>query len=210
MSLGTLFIISAPSGAGKTSLVKALLQRIDGVEVSISHTTRQPRPGERDGSDYRFIDKEAFEALVKAGEFLEYAQVFDNYYGTSRGGVLERLDAGIDVILEIDWQGAHQVRQAISGAVSVFILPPSLEALRERLTSRGQDSVTVIDRRMRDAVNEMSHYHEYDYLIFNDEFDRAVTELQSLFVALRLRRNAQEQRCAGILRGLLEQQGRFE
>ncbi|MCO6413126.1 MAG: guanylate kinase [Thiogranum sp.] len=207
MSLGTLFIISAPSGAGKTSLVKALLQRTDGVEVSISHTTRQPRPGERDGSDYRFIDKEAFEALVKAGEFLEYAQVFDNYYGTSRGGVLERLDAGIDVILEIDWQGAHQVRQAISGAVSVFILPPSLEALRERLTSRGQDSVTVIDRRMRDAVNEMSHYHEYDYLIFNDEFDRAVTELQSLFVARRLRRDAQQQRCGGILAGLLEQQG---
>lgn len=207
MSLGTLFIISAPSGAGKTSLVKTLLQRIDRVEVSISHTTRQPRPGERDGSDYHFIDKTAFEVLVKAGEFLEYAQVFDNDYGTSRGGVLERLDAGIDVILEIDWQGARQVRQAVSGAVNVFILPPSLEALRERLTARGQDSDEIIGRRMRDAVTEMSHYHEYDYLIFNDEFERAVTELQSLFVARRLRREGQQQRCADILAGLLEQQG---
>lgn len=203
MSLGTLFIISAPSGAGKTSLVKALLQRIDRVEVSISHTTRQPRPGERDGSDYHFIDKPAFEVLVKAGEFLEYAQVFDNYYGTSRGGVLERLDAGVDVILEIDWQGARQVRQAVSGVVNVFVLPPSLEALRERLTARGQDSDAIIDRRMLDAVTEMSHYHEYDYLIFNDEFEHAVTELQSLFVALRLRREGQQQRCAGILAGLL-------
>jgi guanylate kinase len=207
MSLGTLYIVSAPSGAGKTSLVKALLQRIDRVEVSVSHTTRQPRPGEIDGSDYHFIDKTAFEALVKAGEFLEYAQVFDNYYGTSRGGVLERLDAGIDVILEIDWQGARQVRPAISGAVNVFILPPSLEALRQRLTSRGQDSDAVIERRMRDALTEMSHYHEYDYLIFNAEFERAATELESLFVARRLRREAQQQRCAGILAGLLEQQG---
>ena len=162
MSLGTLYIVSAPSGAGKTSLVKALLERLRGVEVSVSHTTRAPRPGERDSVDYHFIDKVAFESLVQAGEFLEYAQVFDNYYGTSKASVFERLDAGLDVILEIDWQGARQVARAAPQAVKVFILPPSRDALRERLTARGQDSDTVIERRMRDAVIEMSHYQEYD------------------------------------------------
>jgi guanylate kinase len=207
MSLGTLYIVSAPSGAGKTSLVKALLQRIDGVEVSVSHTTRQPRPGERDGVDYHFIDKTAFESRVNAGEFLEHARVFDNYYGTSRASVVDRLDAGLDVILEIDWQGARQVRKAALQAVNVFVLPPSREALRERLTTRGQDSEAVIDRRMRDAVAEMSHYPEYDYLIFNNEFERAVAELESLFVAQRLRREAQQQRSAAVLAGLLEQPG---
>ena len=205
MSLGTLYIVSAPSGAGKTSLVKALLQRMPDVVVSVSHTTRAPRPGEQDGIDYHFIDKARFEGLVQGGQFLEHAKVFDNYYGTSRSTVFGQLEAGRDVILEIDWQGARQVRQSAPQAVSVFILPPSRAALRERLTGRGQDSEEVIDRRMRDAVSEMSHYDEYDYLIFNDEFERAVFELQALFVSLRLRRVAQQLRHAADLQGLLEQ-----
>ena len=210
MSLGTLYIISAPSGAGKTSLVKALLDRLAGVVVSVSHTTRAPRPGEGDGVDYHFIDKVAFERLVEAGEFLEHAQVFDNYYGTSRAAVLERLDAGEDVILEIDWQGARQVSAAFPEAVRVFILPPSREALRERLTARGQDSEEVISRRMADAVREMSHYDEYHYLIFNDDFDLALAELEALFRARRLRSDAQQQRYRSQLKGLLEPAGRFE
>jgi guanylate kinase len=207
MSLGTLYIISAPSGAGKTSLVKALLERMAGVVVSVSHTTRAPRPGESDGVDYHFIDKTAFERLVEAGEFLEHAQVFDNYYGTSRAAVLERLDAGEDVILEIDWQGARQVSAAFSEAVRVFVLPPSREALRERLTARGQDSEEVISRRMADAVREMSHYDEYHYLIFNDDFDLALAELEALFRARRLRSDAQQQRYGSELKGLLEAAG---
>jgi guanylate kinase len=207
MSLGTLYIISAPSGAGKTSLVKALLERMTGVVVSVSHTTRAPRPGEVDGIDYHFIDKAAFERLVEAGEFLEHAQVFDNYYGTSRAAVLERLDAGEDVILEIDWQGARQVSAAFPEAVRVFILPPSREALRERLTARGQDGEEVISRRMADAVREMSHYDEYHYLIFNDDFDLALAELEALFRARRLRSDAQQQRYGSELKGLLEAAG---
>jgi guanylate kinase len=207
MSLGTLYILSAPSGAGKTSLVKALLERMTGVVVSVSHTTRAPRPGEVDGVDYHFIDKMAFERLVEAGEFLEHAQVFDNYYGTSRAAVLERLDAGEDVILEIDWQGARQVSAAFPEAVRVFILPPSREALRERLTARGQDSEEVISRRMADAVREMSHYDEYHYLIFNDDFDLALAELEALFRARRLRSDAQQQRYGSELKGLLEAAG---
>jgi len=205
MSIGTLYIVSAPSGAGKTSLVKALLQRMPDVVVSVSHTTRPPRPGEQDGVDYHFIDKARFEGLVEGGQFLEHAQVFDNYYGTSRSTVFGQLEAGRDVILEIDWQGARQVRQSAPQAVSVFILPPSRAALRERLTGRGQDSEEVVDRRMQDAVSEMSHYDEYDYLIFNDEFERAVSELQAVFVSLRLRLGAQQLRHVADLQGLLEQ-----
>ena len=206
MSLGTLYIISAPSGAGKTSLVKALLERLPGITVSVSHTTRAARPGEQDGVDYHFTDKTEFERLVQAGEFLEHAQVFDNCYGTRRTTVLERLDAGEDVILEIDWQGARQVFEAFPEAVKVFILPPSRAALQERLTSRGQDSQEVIDRRMSDAISEMVHYGEYHYLIFNDDFDTALLELEALFRARRLRIAAQQQRHATELAGLLEQQ----
>jgi guanylate kinase len=157
--------------------------------------------------DYHFVSKAEFETMVAAGQFLEHAQVFDNFYGTSRVAVAEQLEAGRDVILEIDWQGARQVRHAAPQAVGVFILPPTRETLRERLTARGQDSEQVIERRMRDAISEMSHYGEYHFLIFNDDFEQAVAELQALFVARRLRREAQEQRNAAGLRALLEQIG---
>ena len=202
--IGTLYIVSAPSGAGKTSLVKALLERVAGITVSVSHTTRAPRPGERDGVEYHFIDRERFESLVQAGEFLEHAQVFDNYYGTRRATLVERLEAGEDVILEIDWQGARQVYAAFPQAVKVFILPPSREALLRRLRGRGQDSEAVIGRRMRDAVSEMRHYDEYHYLVFNDDFAAALAELEALFRAQRLRREPQSLRYATELKGLLE------
>jgi guanylate kinase len=207
MSLGTLYIISAPSGAGKTSLVKALLERLSGVVVSVSHTTRAPRPGEQDGVDYHFINKVEFERLVESGDFLEHAQVFDNYYGTRRATVLERLEADEDVILEIDWQGARQVSEAFPQAVKIFVLPPSREALQQRLMSRGQDSDQVISRRMADAINEMRPYEEYHYLIFNDEFDVALAELEALFRARRLRNDAQQRRYHSELKGLLEPLG---
>jgi len=204
MSQGTLYIISAPSGAGKTSMVKALLERLADVVVSVSNTTRAPRPGEQDGVDYHFTDKAEFERLVEAGEFLEYARVFDNYYGTRRATVEAELQAGRDVILEIDWQGARQVASAVSEAVKVFILPPNAAALRERLTARGQDSEDIIERRMRDAISEMSHYDEYHYLIFNDEFETAVDDLRTVFVSRRLRLEPQRRRHASALAGLLE------
>ena len=204
MSSGSLYIISAPSGAGKTSLIKALLERLSDVAVSVSHTTRAPRPGECDGVDYHFIDTPEFESLVEAGSFLEHARVFDNYYGTNRDTVQQRLDAGQDVILEIDWQGARQVRSGFPQAVGLFILPPTRAALQERLTARGQDSDAVIQRRMHDAVTEMSHYSEYDYLVFNDDFNVALQQLESLFIALRLRREAQSARHADDLEHLLE------
>ncbi len=200
---GTLYIVSAPSGAGKTSLVKALLARMDGIRVSVSHTTRPPRPGERDGVDYHFVDRADFERRVEAGDFLEHARVFDNFYGTSRSAVQAQLDAGDDVILEIDWQGARQVRRQFPEAVGVFILPPSLEALRERLTGRGQDPEAVIERRMRDAVSEMAHYDEYDFLVFNDDFETALADLQALFRADRLRLARQAARHADQLAALL-------
>jgi len=207
MSLGTLYILSAPSGAGKTSLVKALLERVSSIVVSVSNTTRAPRPGEVDGTDYHFIDKPEFERLVAAGEFLEHARVFDNYYGTRRVTVQEQLDAGRDVILEIDWQGARQVREAFPQAVGVFILPPSREALRERLQGRDQDSEEIVERRMADAVSEMSHYGEYQYLVFNDVFEDALSEIEMLFRALRLRLDAQQLRHGDELAGLLEPAG---
>jgi len=204
MNTGTLYIISAPSGAGKTSLVKALLDKLAGVTVSVSHTTRAARPGEQDGVDYHFVEKADFERRVADGEFLEHAQVFDNHYGTRRATVLEKLESGGDVILEIDWQGARQVYEAFPQAIRVFILPPSREALRQRLIGRGQDNEDVINRRMADAVSEMSHYKEFDYLVFNDDFDTASGELMALFRARRLRSEAQQQRYASELRELLE------
>ena len=200
---GTLFIFSAPSGAGKTSLVKALLEAMDGIEVSVSHTTRPPRPGEVDGVDYHFVDVPTFEKMVAEGAFLEHARVFDNYYGTARASVEARLRAGVDVILEIDWQGARLVREQFPDAVGVFILPPSREALEARLRGRGQDSDEVIARRMRDAVREMSHYGEFDYLVFNDDFDVALGELQAIVTCQRLATPRQAARHADLLARLL-------
>lgn len=201
--IGTLFIFSAPSGAGKTSLVKALLQTTGYIGVSVSHTTRAPRPGEANGKDYNFISVADFQAMVDQGAFLEHAQVFDNFYGTSQAWVESELAAGRDVILEIDWQGAEQVRRLMPDTVSVFIAPPSIEALRERLQKRGQDNDEVIERRMRDARNEMSHYGEYNYLIINDNFDNTVEELRSIIIARRHRLAAQQIRHADTLKNLL-------
>jgi guanylate kinase len=203
--LGTLFIVSAPSGAGKTSLVRALVSTDPGISVSLSHTTRAPRPGEQDGVHYRFVDRASFEEMVAAGELLEHARVFDNYYGTARAGVDGALAAGRDLVLEIDWQGAQQVRALMPHAVSIFILPPSSATLEERLRGRGQDSAEVIARRLREARSEMAHYAEFDYLVLNDEFDAAIYELRSIVTSRRLRRDAQVRHLAGRLAELLSE-----
>ena len=184
---GILFVVSAPSGAGKTSLLRELVPSDERLVVSVSHATRAMRPGEEDGVHYRFVSTDHFEELVEQGAFLEHAQVFDNYYGTSEAAVREPLAQGLDVVLEIDWQGARQVRQRFPGAVSVFIAPPSIEALRDRLSGRGQDSDQVVERRMADARSELSHYPEYDYLVINDDFDTALAELRAIVTAERLR-----------------------
>ena len=184
---GTLYIISAPSGAGKTSLVKALLEQTDKIVVSVSHTTRGARPGEVDGKDYHFTDVETFREMIAAHAFLEHAQVFDNFYGTSRSSTLDLMERGVDVILEIDWQGAQQVREKMPEAVSIFILPPSREELERRLRGRGTDADEVIARRLGEAVTEMGHYNEFDYLVFNDDFDTALSELRAIVLARRQR-----------------------
>jgi len=184
---GTLYIISAPSGAGKTSLVKALLESTEGIMVSVSHTTRGMRPGEVDGKDYHFTDVETFRSMIGDNAFLEHAQVFDNFYGTSRSSALDRMEQGVDVILEIDWQGAQQVRQKMPEAASIFILPPSREELERRLRGRGTDADEVIARRLGEAVTEMRHYSEFDYLVFNDDFDTALAELRAIVLARRQR-----------------------
>ena len=185
--VGTLFIISAPSGAGKTSLVKALRETTEGLAVSVSHTTRNQRSGEVDGKDYFFVDHDEFQDMVDRGDFLEHARVFDNYYGTSKAGVEANLQNGHDVILEIDWQGARQVRGLMPQSQSIFILPPSLGALESRLRGRGQDADQVIQRRMKDAIAEMSHYGEFDYLIVNDVFSKALSDLQSVVISSRMK-----------------------
>jgi guanylate kinase len=187
MSIGTLFILSAPSGAGKTSLLKALRERDAELQISVSHTTRPMRPGEEDGVHYHFIDQDRFLAKVAQGDFLEHAEVFGNYYGTDEASVRSQLEAGQDTVLEIDWQGAQQVRKRFPEAVSIFILPPSPEALHERLSNRGQDSEEVIQGRMREAVSEMSHYAEFDYLVINDDFEQALDELAAIVTTQRLR-----------------------
>lgn len=200
---GTLYIFAAPSGAGKTSLVKALLETTEKIEVSVSHTTRAPRPGEIDGVNYHFVDQASFQTMVAQGDFLEHAQVFDNFYGTARVNIEQRLTAGMDVILEIDWQGARQVRAQFPDSIGVFILPPSRQSLEERLRGRGQDAQEVIARRMRDAVSEMSHYAEFDYLVINDDFDTALGELAAIVTARRLRTESQAVRHAPLLQMLL-------
>lgn len=186
---GILFIVSAPSGAGKTSLLKALVESTDRICVSVSHTTRAPRPGETDGQHYHFVDTATFERMVAAGEFVEHARVFDNHYGTSSAAVTSDLVAGRDVVLEIDWQGARQVRERFPEAVSVFILPPSVNELRRRLSARGQDAEEVVERRMRDAMGELSHFDEYDYLVVNDRFEAALEDLRAVMRTQRLQKN---------------------
>ena len=198
-----LFIVSAPSGAGKTSLLRELVPADRRLVMSVSHATRALRTGEKDGVHYHFVSIARFEALVEQGAFLEYAKVFDNYYGTAEDAVRTQLAQGLDVLLEIDWQGARQVRQRFSGAVSIFIAPPSIEALRERLSRRGQDSAEVVERRMADARTEISHYLEYDYLVMNDDFDTALAELRAIVAAERLRQPRQTARFSAVLAKML-------
>ena len=204
MARGTLYTISAPSGAGKTSLVNALLADGDNALcVSISHTTRTMRPGEQNGVNYHFVSREQFLSMRNAGDFLESAEVFGNLYGTSRIWVQEQLDQGMDVILEIDWQGAEQVRKLIKPVKSIFILPPSLPTLQERLTGRGQDDEATISGRMQLAKNEISHYGEADYLVINDQFDSALDDLRAIIRAARLEREQQLRNNGALLQDLL-------
>lgn len=184
--IGVLYIVSAPSGAGKTSLVKALLKADPAIRLSISFTTRAPRPGETDGRDYHFVQRDRFQYMLAEGEFLEHAEVYGNFYGTSKGSIAQDLHAGHDVLLEIDWQGAAQVRQHFPDSRSIFILPPSFNALRTRLKGRGQDSDDVIERRLAAAADDVSHAGAFDYIIINDDFDHALADLIAVTRSIRL------------------------
>jgi len=200
---GQLYVISAPSGAGKTSLVKALLESTPNLEVSVSHTTRDIRPGETDGINYHFVDESEFEAIRDANGFFEWAQVFGNFYGTSSQAVQEKLADGIDVILEIDWQGARQVKALVNTAISIFVLPPSTAALRSRLTDRGQDNDEIIEGRMQAARDEIAHYNEADFIVLNDDFKTALCDLQSIVRAHRLSQEKQSRELTGVIADLL-------
>ena len=200
---GTLYTVSAPSGAGKTSLVNALIERTRNLRVSVSHTTRPMRPGEEDGINYHFVDEQAFTRMLEGAEFLEHAQVFGNYYGTSQAWVEQQLVAGTDVILEIDWQGARQVKRLMPETQAIFILPPSRETLIQRLTARGQDDSAIIAARAAEAVEEMSHYVESDFLVVNSDFAQALQELQAIVSCQRLRLDRQQQVLAPLLEELL-------
>lgn len=200
---GNLFIVAAPSGAGKSSLVNAVLARQPGIALSISFTSRAPRPGEADGKHYHFVSTERFRAMVAEGDFFEFAEVHGDLKGTARQSVEPLLDAGHDVLLEIDWQGAQQVREKLDGSISVFILPPSRQALEQRMRKRAQDSEAVIAHRLANAREEMSHFHEFDYVIVNDSFDTAVDELEAIFIAQRLRRGVQARRHEALIGKLL-------
>ena len=191
---GNLFVVVAPSGAGKTSLVNAMLERERNVHLSISHTTRPPRAGEEHGKAYHFIDRPTFEAMIAAGDFLEHADVYGNYYGTSRRWIEQQLQGDHDVLLEIDWQGAAQVRRLFPTMVGIFILPPSLSELRRRLTARGKDAPEVIERRMASAREEISHVLEFEYIIVNESFDVALADLMAVVRAARLSRERQQER----------------
>ena len=206
--LGNLFILAAPSGAGKSSLIKALMEKYEGnsttpMQVSVSHTTRQPRPGEEDGVHYHFVSREQFEALIEQGVFFEYAEVFGNYYGTSRVTIEQTLHRGVDVFLDIDWQGARQVKKLMPDTCGIFILPPSLDVLEQRLNNRGQDSEEVIAGRMAQAVSEMSHFNEFDYVLVNDDFATTLSELEAVVTAQRLRTVKQQMRHQPMLDELL-------
>ncbi len=202
-SPGTLYTISAPSGAGKTTLVNALVADAAELSVSVSHTTRPMRPGEQNGVNYHFVSEPAFTDMLERNEFLEHARVFGNLYGTSQAGVQEQLASGLDVILEIDWQGAQQVKRLQPDSCAIFILPPSRATLRERLTGRGQDDASVIAARTAEAVAEMSHYVESDYLLVNEDFETALLELRAIITSQRLRTQRQQTSLEGLLTELL-------
>lgn len=201
---GTLYTVSAPSGAGKTSLVNALIARCDRLRVSVSHTTRPQRPGEQDGVNYHFVDEAAFLDMLEHAAFLEHARVFGNLYGTSQAWVEKQLAAGTDVILEIDWQGAEQVKRLLPATRAIFVLPPSRQALEQRLTGRGQDDPAIIAARMAQAVEEMSHYVESDFLVVNNDFEQALTELEAIVVCQRLQTTRHQEVLTGLLRNLLD------
>jgi len=204
MNSSCLFTVSAPSGAGKTSLLKAVLEKFPNqITLSTSHATRNKRPGEVDGQDYHFVDVATFEKKVDEGEFLEHAKVFDNYYGTSKETVDELLKQDLNVILEIDWQGAKQVKEKMPDTISVFILPPSRDTLKQRLSDRGQDDYEVIKRRMDEADSEMSHYDEADYLIINDDFEQALEELGHILLSQSLTMERQKARNHSLLCGII-------
>ncbi len=196
--LGKLFIVSAPSGGGKTSLIHALVERSSNINVSISHTTRPPRQGEKDGVNYFFVDEDTFKQYQEQGIFLEYAKVFNHWYGTSKKWVMAQLEAGNDVILEIDWQGARKIKEQME-CVSIFILPPSREALQTRLNTRRQDSPAVIEGRMLAASNEISHYAEYDYVVVNEIFDDALLDLEAIIRSQKLKMSYQKERYSTLL-----------
>lgn len=200
---GTLYIISAPSGGGKTSLVNALVSSMNNLFISISYTTRPMRPGEQDGVNYHFVSSTEFQELIRKNTFLEHAKVFNHEYGTSRAWVEQQLKQGRDVILEIDWQGAQQIRKNFKQCVSIFILPPSRDALRDRLLNRAQDNSQVIELRMAQAINEMSHYHEFDYLIINDVFENALFDLKAIIRSRRLLLPMQEDIHDELIKNLL-------
>jgi len=196
--ISVLYIVSAPSGAGKTSLVKALLKADPAIHLSISYTTRAPRPGETDGRDYHFVDRERFQTMLADGEFLEHAEVYGNFYGTSKGRIAHDLHTGHDVLLEIDWQGATQVKRHFPEAASIFILPPSFNALRTRLKGRGQDSDEIIERRLAAAADDVSHAGAFDYIIVNDDFDHALADLVAITRSIRLEGPRQLKRHAAL------------
>ena len=206
VSSGNLLVIAAPSGAGKTSLVKALSESMSQLQISVSHTTRPMRPGEVSGQDYFFIDLNTFHQLVEKQAFLEHATVFGNEYGTSRDWVLSHLSKGIDVVLEIDWQGAQQVHRLFPQAIRIFILPPSMAVLKKRLESRGQDNADTIMKRMMAAQDEMRHFDEFDYLVVNDQFDIALRDLQHIVLGARLKTPLQRLKQAALLENLLKKQ----
>lgn len=202
MIIGRLYVVAAPSGAGKTSLVKALVESLPEVTVSISHTTRKKRPNETDGVNYHFIDKTTFQQMIQHQDFLEHATIFDNYYGTSKRWVEQTLAQGKDVVLEIDWQGQQQVKRLFPQSLSIFILPPSLEVLRERLVGRNQDDAEVIKKRLADARESVSHINEFDFVVINDQFDKALEELSFIVLATRLLRPRQTILHAGLINNL--------
>lgn len=201
---GNLFILSAPSGAGKSSLINALLKKHADMKVSVSHTTRAKRPGEENGVHYHFVSTDEFKVLIAKDDFFEWAQVFDNYYGTSKQAIESQLDAGIDVFLDIDWQGAQQVRKIMPSVQTIFILPPSKAELEQRLNNRGQDSQEIIAGRMAQAQSETSHYNEYDFVIVNDDFDTALTDIETIVMAQRLTLKMQSVRHQSLLNSLLK------